>query len=129
MVLYSPTGWTDESRDFVLGKGTLAFHDRRVSGLLFEPRSARFLMNETDEKLPPLKEAFSMDLDDIAFAKARQFIQEYFELNNSLALDTLVRELKISCKAGIRVFKLLSASEDYGLDTMEGVGMVLVRKY
>ena len=124
MILFSPTDWTDEA-DFVLGKGGRAFHDRLVSVVLFEQGAGRFLFNPTDEKLLSLQEAFSMDLDEATFAKARQFVEDYFVVHNSLSLDTLVHELGLSRKAGIRVFKLLAAGGKYGVETLEEVGMVL----
>jgi hypothetical protein len=128
LILHNPTGWTDEAKEFVLGKGPRPFHDRLVSVVLFEQGSSQFLMDETDEKLLPMKEAFSAEMHEATFAKARQFVEEYFELHNSLALETLLRELGISRKAGVRVFKVLSATGAYGLESLEEVGMVLTPK-
>jgi hypothetical protein len=112
----------------VLGKGPRPFHDRLVSVVLYEQASARFVKNETDEKLLGLKEAFAVDMDEAVLARAKQFIVDYFDCNSSLCLETLLGELGISRQAGMRVFKLLSATEAYDLETLDEVGPVLTQK-
>ncbi len=71
-------------------------HKDSFRTLLFDQASAGFLMDEKDEKLLPLGEAFAADMDEPTLARARRFIEEYFELNNSLAMDTFLQELGIA---------------------------------
>ena len=128
LILYSPTGWADEARDFATGKGSGPFRDRLVSVVLFEDDSAQFLFDEVDERLFLFKEAFSTDLDGATLEKARAFVDDYLEVHNSLSLEAVVSQLGISRKAGVRVFKILEAEDRCDLNVLEDVGMVLSSK-
>ena len=128
LILYSPTGWTDEARDYATGKGARPFRDRMASVVLFEQDSARFLFDPIDERLAPLKEAFAVDLDEASLEKARRFVDEHFEVHNSLSLEAMVSDLGISRKAGIRLFKVLAGEGGFDIHMLDEVGMVLSRK-
>ncbi len=123
LILDSPTGWTDDARQFVTGKGPRPFRDRLVSVVPFEELSGRFLLDETDERVSAFKEAFSMDLDGPTLERARRFLDRYFELNNSISLETLVEELAIGRKAGIQIVRLLVVEGRFALDVLEDQGI------
>lgn len=128
IILASPTGWTAEACDFATGKGPRPFRDRLVSVVLFREDAAGFLCGETDEKLVPFREAFSMDVDAATLRQARRFLDEHFQLNDSISLDTLVAELGISRKAAVQVCNILAATGQYALEVLDDLGMVLSGK-
>jgi len=127
-ILGSPTGWTVEARDFVSGRGVRPFRDRLLSVVLLLSDTAEFLYGETDERLAPFREAFSSDVDAAILQAARDFLEDYFQLDDSLSLQTLVGELGISRRAAIQVFRLLAAEGQYVLDLLDDLGMVLSTK-
>ena len=128
LILASPTGWTNDARAFATGQDPRAFRDRLVSVVLFDNESASFLLNETDEKLVPLRDTFSEDMDQATLDRARDFLAEYFQLHGSISLEHLVNELGISRKGAIRAFRLLSSMGVYSLETVDDAGMVLAAK-
>ncbi|MFW6171170.1 MAG: hypothetical protein ACODAD_11820 [Planctomycetota bacterium] len=128
VIVHSPTGWTEEARQFAMGQGSRPFHDRLTSVVLFDAASTRFLMDEKDEKLLSLRDAFEAGMDEDTFDRVRRFIKDYFQLHNSLSMETLVQELGISRKAAVRAFKVLSATGAYDLNVLDEVGMVLIRQ-
>ena len=125
LILNSPTGWDAEARDFATGEGPRPFRDRLVSVVLFEHESGRFLLDHTDQRMLPFKEPLSTDVDGPTLQKARQFLDDYLDLNNSISLETLIKELAISRKVGTQIFRILSAEGRFGLDVLDDVGMVL----
>lgn len=127
LILYSPTGWNAEAKDFAAGRGRRGFHDLRVSVVLFDDSSAHFLMSETDEKLAALRDAFSPDLDETAMNRARQFLDDYLRLHDSVALETLVEQLGLSRRAAERLHRLLLATGHYVSRKVDAVGVVLAK--
>jgi serine/threonine protein kinase len=128
LILFSPTGWTAEARDFACGGGTRSFRDRLTSVALFDSDAAPFLWNATDEKLVPFREAFAGEMDETTLDRVRRFVGEYLELNNSISLDTLARDVNISRKAALRAMKLLALTGPYAVAVLDEVGVVLTTK-
>jgi len=113
LILVSPTGWTAEARDFAAGQGPRPFRDRALSVVLYEAAEGRFLFDPLDENLRRLREAFSLDLDEATFQAACDFAHEHLMLNESLDLETLVRQLGVGRRVAERIFQLLAASDQF----------------
>jgi len=125
VLLFSPTGFAPEASDFALGRGARPFRDRHASAVLFDARSMQFAFDESDPKLLPLREAFSAGMDSAVLERARGFLQDYFQLHESISVETLVEQLGISRKAAAQVFEALAARGEYALSAIDEVGMVL----
>ena len=115
LILASPTGWTAEARDFATGQGPRPFRDRAVSVVLYDAVENRFVFDALDEKLRRLRDAFSADLDQATFQAACDFAREHLMLNESLGLDTLVRQLGVGRRVAERIFRLLAASDQFSV--------------
>ena len=100
-----------------------------MSVVLFEEESNRFLLNELDEKVWPIKDFFSSDLDEATMSTARKFIEDYLMLNDAVGLDVLAKELGIGQKAATRVFQVLECSGHFDVATIQGMGQFLFKMH
>lgn len=119
LILASPTGWTAEAGDFATGQGPRPFRDRAVSVVLYDAAEGRFLFDPLDERLRRLRDAFSADLDQATFQAACDFAREHLMLNESLGLETLVRQLGLGRRVAERIFRLLAASDQFSVVEMD----------
>jgi serine/threonine protein kinase len=127
-LLRSPTGWTDDARDWATGKGARPFRDPLVSVVLFDEQAGTFLFDDTDEKVAPFKDAFTSTLTEDDIGAARKFIFDYLLVKNSISLQTLVDELALNRKTAQRIFRMLAASGELKHDVVAGVGEVLSKR-
>ncbi len=72
-----------------------------------------------------MREAFSAGMDSAVLERARGFLRDYFQLHESISVETLVEQLGISRKAAAQVFEALAARGEYALSAIDEVGMVL----
>jgi len=126
-ILCSPTGWSSDACRFVCRTNAASFHDRLVSGILFDSETGRFLTPHNDEKLSCFQQAFSVAEDSTMLDWARLFLREYLDDNESITHETLAQKLGINRATGIRAMKLLAESGHYNLEFVEGVGWVMSR--
>ena len=127
IMLGSATGWGAAARDLAAGERSRRFRDRRVSLVLFDQESGGFLYDETDEKLSPYREMLSTDMDAEILEDARKFIGTHLRTNESISLETFIDTSRTGHKAAVQVFEVLGATDEYVLDVLDGVGMVLYR--
>lgn len=128
LILASPTGWTDEARDFATGQGQRPFRDRAVSVVLYAADDGRFLFDPLDERLHRLRGAFSSQLEQATFQAACDFSREHLMLNESLGLDTLVRQLGLGRQMAERILRLLAASDQFSIVEIDDACKVLTRR-
>jgi hypothetical protein len=126
LIFGSPTGWSPDAHQLATGTGPLPFSDRRVSVVLFDAASGHFGWSELDEKVLPLREVFSGDVDADTLQRARQFLAKHLALYQSLGVDTLVTNLGINPNAALRVMRLLAAEGGLHLTAADDIGLVLV---
>jgi excisionase family DNA binding protein len=124
----SPTGWTDEAREAVSGKGSRkGFSSLYGSFCLIDMNSDRLIANHYDMRMGSFLDVFRGDLDEEVINHVVEYLQTQFRSQESQELKDVANAIGANPKLVDEAFRRLERSGQYVISESK-TGLTAMRK-
>jgi excisionase family DNA binding protein len=125
----SPTGWTDEAREAVSGRGSRkGFSSLYGSFCLIDMNSDRSIANPYDMRIGSFLDVFRGDLDEEVINRVVEYLQAQFLSRESQELEDVASATEANPKLVEEAFRRLERSGRYVVSESGKTGLTIVRK-
>jgi excisionase family DNA binding protein len=125
----SPTGWTDEAREAVAGKGSKkGFSSLYGSFCLINMNSDKLIANPYDMRIGSFLDVFRGDLDEEVINHVVEYLQAQFLSRESQELEEVADATEANPKLVEEAFRRLERSGRFVVSESGRTGLTIVRK-
>jgi excisionase family DNA binding protein len=124
----SPTGWENESREFITGEGMVkGFSSIYISPCLIDLANNSLVTNSSDNRLKPFINIFNDDLDEEVIERVIRFIEDKLLSRDSQTLKEVVEATGVDTRLVKEAFVRLKKKGAYTLSQLDDLGLTILR--
>ena len=122
----SPTGWEEEALAYIdseEARGTFA--NQRLSICLLDGETGELRYNRLDERILPFLDFFTPELNSEKVEKCIGYVRDKLVLADHVSLTEAARELHISQEIAKEAFEKLVGEDNFIVDNIKEMGLVI----